>query len=1188
MNKIGAPHADELGLINPQADNSCSSDGANRCEARATGATLGTKSIWNSMCRGGGSPGKSLGKTSGKSCWELKVFVLSTAKPRDVIENGNSFKPAAQTTTNADGTSTSLIPGPVTTEEKVQKKNDVKARKDLEQIHEDDLEEMDLKWQLALLSMRTRRFFQKTSRQITINGSDTVRYDNSKKGLVNVEETSSKAMVAIDGAGLFSPPNLDLSYSGLEEFQQPEFEGYGPKTSKSVSEDISNEVRESPDAPLVEELVSNDKLEKKTVFPTVAKIEFVRPKQQEKPVRKLVKYAEMYRLTAITIKGKGWFIHKKKIKGYVDSGCSRHMTGTCPISQTSRNLMEDMLPLGEEPKEGKLLMCDKKNSVLFTDTGCFVLSLDFKLADESQVLLKVPRKNNMYSVDMKNIIPKECLTCLVAKATLDESMLWHRRLGHVNFKTINKLVKENLVRGLPSKHFENDQTCVACLKGKQHKASYTDDQSYKTALDPTEGPSTLIHRGEAGRQFHRCWPTRLNPDATPTPVTDTHTTTSVTNAQIQAMINEGVTAALAARTGARRPVQVARECTYPDFLKCQPLNFKGTEGLVGLTQWFEKIESVYSISNCIVACQVKFATCTLQGNALTWWNSHVKTTTHEAAHAMPWRTLKKMMTDKYCPRGEIKKLEFEMWNLKVKGNDVVAYSQRFQELALMCDRMFPEEIDQVEKYIGGLPDTIHGSVMATKPKTMQDAIEFATELMDKKIKHYGLEPSADNKRPEMVIGNHTEGLNLCRDYRSPPNVNTRANQRACFECGAQGHFKKDCPKLKNNNNRGNQAGNAKAQAKVTMPLLVCAEKIVIPYSFETEILIIRANITATQDEDKSKEKQLEDVPVVQEFPEVFLEVLLARAPYRLAPSEMKELAKQLQELTDKGFTNDTSVLAWGALVCIHVEPSKDRIYQARASPKTPTRFANFWALLRIIEDSLEAQLFKTVEAEVVYGQPILPYMRKQRFHRILRCFKEGLGAVLMQREKVIAYASRQLKIHEKNYTTHDLELGALVNASKNIGGTIATSTVKLLIDYDCESFYHPGKANVVADLRPEALKPETSEKKDLEIKQRIQTARDRQKSYANLKRKLMEFQVGDKVMLKVSPWKGVVHFGKREKLNPRYVRPFKVLKKSFRLEGTGQVDDKLHLIRALEIMDLEDKTIEAKPLPQFVQGSMEL
>ncbi|GJW85268.1 hypothetical protein Tco_0158413 [Tanacetum coccineum] len=137
----------------------------------------------------------------------------------------------------------------------------------LKQIHEDDIEEMDLKWQLALLSMRTR----------------------SSRRIVNVEETSSKAMVAIDGAGLFSPPTLDLSNSGLEEFQQPDFEGYGPKTSKSVNEFISNEVRETPDALLVEELVSNDKLEKKIVSPT--KIEFVGPKQQEKPV----KYAEMYR-----------------------------------------------------------------------------------------------------------------------------------------------------------------------------------------------------------------------------------------------------------------------------------------------------------------------------------------------------------------------------------------------------------------------------------------------------------------------------------------------------------------------------------------------------------------------------------------------------------------------------------------------------------------------------------------------------------------------------------------------------------------------------------------------------------------------------------------------------------------------------------------------------------------------------
>ncbi|GJU03206.1 putative ribonuclease H-like domain-containing protein [Tanacetum coccineum] len=116
-------------------------------------------------------------------------------------------------------------------------------------------------------------------------------------------------------------------------------------------------------------------------------------------------------------------------------------------------------------------MCDKKNSVLFTETECIVLSLDFKLLDESQVLLKVPRQKNMYSFDLKNVVHSRGLTCLFAKATIDESNLWHRRLSHINFKTMNKLVRGNLVRGLPLKIFENDHTCVAYQKGKQHKAS---------------------------------------------------------------------------------------------------------------------------------------------------------------------------------------------------------------------------------------------------------------------------------------------------------------------------------------------------------------------------------------------------------------------------------------------------------------------------------------------------------------------------------------------------------------------------------------------------------------------------------------------------------------------------------------------------------------------------------------------
>nr|GFC01076.1 hypothetical protein [Tanacetum cinerariifolium] len=238
-------------------------------------------------------------------------------------------------------------------------------------------------------------------------------------------------------------------------------------------------------------------------------------------------------------------------------------------------------------------------------------------------------------------------------------------------------------------------------------------------------------------------------------------TTTVTEAQLQALINQGVAAAMAEAKESR--VRNGYGSNGP----CQPLNFKGTEGVIGLTQWFEKMESVFNISNYTAACQVKYAVCTPQGVALTWWNSYVKTVTLEVAQALPWKTLKKMMTDKYCPRGKIKKLETKMWELKTKGTDVIGYSRHFQELALM-----------VEKYIGRVPDTIHDSVKATKPKTMHKAIEFATELMDKRIrdavenkkKFEGTSGNNQNQPQQnkrqntgraYVVGNSDRNINLC-------------------------------------------------------------------------------------------------------------------------------------------------------------------------------------------------------------------------------------------------------------------------------------------------------------------------------------------------------------------------------------------------------------------------------------------
>ncbi|GJY97825.1 putative reverse transcriptase domain-containing protein [Tanacetum coccineum] len=472
-----------------------------------------------------------------------------------------------------------------------------------------------------------------------------------------------------------------------------------------------------------------------------------------------------------------------------------------------------------------------------------------------------------------------------------------------------------------------------------------------------------------------------------------------------------VTAALAARDanrngddnhtsgmGGRSTERVVRECTYQDFMKC----------------------------------------------ALTWWNSYVLTVSHDVAYAMTWADLRKKMTDKYCPRNEMKKLEAELWNLKVKGTDVIGYNQRFQELALLCVRMFPEESDKIERYIGGLPDMIHGNIIASNPKTMQEAVEMATELMDKKVNTIA-ERQAENKR---------KFENTSRNNQNQQQQNKRQNTEGHWvrpetyflRVWSQGNFKRECPKLKNNKNRGNQVGNDKAPAKVyavghagTNPgsnvvtgtfllnnryasilfdtgvdrsfmstafssqmditpstldhyydveladgriiglntiLRVCTLNLlnhpfnrnlmlvelgsydaiigmdwlasnrgpkahlhIIWYSKTQEYMlkgcpVFLAHVTTKEVEDKSEKKRLEDVPIVRDFPEVFPEDLpglpltrqvefqidlvpgaapVARAPYRLAPSKMKELSEQLKELSDKGFIRPSSS-PWGAPV----------------------------------------------------------------------------------------------------------------------------------------------------------------------------------------------------------------------------------------------------------------------------------
>ncbi|GJR50306.1 putative reverse transcriptase domain-containing protein [Tanacetum coccineum] len=926
----------------------------------------------------------------------------------------------------------------------------------------------------------------------------------------------------------------------------------------------------------------------------------------------------------------------------------------------------------------------------------------------------------------------------------------------------------------------------------------------------------------------------------------------------------------------------------------------------------------------------------------------------------------------------------EIWDLKVKGTDMASYTQRFQELALMCGRMFLEESNMVEKYMGGLPDMIQENVMSTKPKTMEETVEMENNLMDQKLRSLA-ELQIENKRKQdenyknnqnqqqqnkrqntgkaytarpsekmeysgslpkcSKCNYHHNGScapmchkcikvgHLARNCKSTSNAvdaeklikpkrATRANQKGtgCYECGAQGNFKKECPKLKNKN-RGNQGGTGNAQVKVYMvgnagtnpdsnvvtgTFLLNNRYASILFdttadrSFVSTVSSSLIDITPTTldhyyNVELANGKIIgintiiwglfpEDLSGLPSTREVEFQIDLIpgvapveRAPYRLAPSEMKELSKQLQELSDKGFIRPSSS-PWGApFLFVKKKDGSFRMYidyrelnkltvknryplpriddlfdQLQGSsvyskinlrlgyhqirvregdiPKTAfrTRYGHYefqvmpfgltnapTVFIDLVNRVCKPYLDKFV---IVFIDDILIYSKNKEEHEehlkiILELLKKeelyakfskyefwipkkklafewgdkqeaafqtlknklcsahilalpqgaknfivycdashkGLGAVLMQNEKVIAYASQKLKIHEKNYTTHDLELGAVVFALKicrhYLYGTKCTvftdhkslqhildqkelnmrqrRWLELLSYYDYEIRYHPRKANVVANalsrkerIKPlriralvmniglnlpkqileaqiEAQKPENIKKEDVggiirkdipkeklepcadgtlclngrrheeywwpnikadiatyvrkcltcakrslqkalgtsldmstayhletdeqsertiqnledmlracvinfrngwvkhlplvefsynniyhasikaapfealygrkcrlpvcwaEIKKRIQAARDRQKSYADLKHKLMEFQVGDIVMLKVSPWKGVVRFGKRGKLNPRYVRPFKMLAK------VGAVDYKLELPQEL-------------------------
>ncbi|GJQ89644.1 putative reverse transcriptase domain-containing protein [Tanacetum coccineum] len=973
--------------------------------------------------------------------------------------------------------------------------------------------------------------------------------------------------------------------------------------------------------------------------------------------------------------------------------------------------------------------------------------------------------------------------------------------------------------------------------------------------------------------------------------TSTSEAPAMTQASIRKLVADSVTTALEAqaatmanadntnRNTGEREAPVARKCSYKEFMSCQPINFKGSEGAVGFIRWFERTESMFSRSNCIEDCKVKFATATLTEEALSWWNSFAQPIGIEEAYKITWVEFKKLLIKNYCPRSEVQKMEDEFYHLTVKGNDLKTYVRRFQELTTLRQETF--------RAYAATP-TENNGYTGNRP-------------LCKKCTLHHIGPCTVKCNTCNKVGHLTKN---CRNKGPATGSNLLPVTVTCHACGEKGHYANQCRKTTNNNAQGraymlrdrnahqdpnvvtgmfllNQhlarvlfdSGADKSFVSISLASMLNIPPITIDtfYNIEmadgnlvsTNTVIQGCTLTLLNQPFKidlmpiklgsfdvvigmdwlSKyhariicDEKVIHIPIKGETLIIRGAAPVARALYRLAPSEMQELSNQLQELSDRGSSVYSKI---DLRSCYHQLRVRDEDilktafrtryghYEFQVMPfgltNAPTVFMDL--MNRVCKPYLDKFVIVFIDDILIYSRNkeehanhlriILELLKKEKLYakfskcdfwiRIVQFLghlidsqglhvdpakievvknwtspttpteicqflglagnddfvvycdasHQCLGAVLMQRENVIAYASRQLKPNEENYTTHDLELGAVVFALKIWRHYLYGTKY-----YDCEICYHPGKANVITDAlsRKERIKPlrvrslvmnihlklpsqilkaqteaikeenikaenlrgmdkafeichdgtryiknqswlphfgnmidlimheshkskysihpgsdkmyqdlkklywlpnmkeiiadyhasikvapfealygrkcrspvcqtevgdvqltgpkiihETTEK-IVQIRQRLQAARDRQRSYANVRRKPLEFQVGDHVMLKVSPRKCVIRFGKRGKLNPRYIGPFKILERiglvAYKLEHPEelsnvhstfhvsnlkkclsdeslvipmkelQLDDKLNFVEEpVEIMDREVKQLKQSRIP---------
>nr|GEW82461.1 putative reverse transcriptase domain-containing protein [Tanacetum cinerariifolium] len=856
----------------------------------------------------------------------------------------------------------------------------------------------------------------------------------------------------------------------------------------------------------------------------------------------------------------------------------------------------------------------------------------------------------------------------------------------------------------------------------------------------------------------------------------------LTQAAIRRMIKDNVDAAIAVErarqenvrndasgTGPTRGqdvVPAVHEYTFAGFMKYNPTAFCSTKGVVELMRWFEKTKSVFGISECAEGKKVRFAAATLQGPALTWWNSKTITIGLESVNRMPWTEMKQLMT-------------------------------RFNELALMCPRMVEPERVKVDAYIRGLTDNIKGDVTSSRPANLSEAMCMAYKLKDQKVQARDERILEGKKRKwESFQGGNSSGKGNQKDNsrQTLQNNQRQGNARAMVKLEEVGEVRGRAYAIKDAEPKGpNVITGASYEVELADGRVVSKNTVLkgctlnlVSHVFEIDLCrlsmahkyveqgchLFLAHVT----KDKSKEKRMEDVHVICDFHEVFPEELqglppprqvefridlvlgaapVARASYRLAPSEMKELSVQLQELLEKGFIRSSSSLSGAPVlfvkkkmdllecssvyskidlrsgyhqlcikeeyisitafrtryghfefqvmpfgltnapvvfmdlinpVCkpyldkfvivfiddilvyskdkeehenhlkiilellkkerlyvkfskcdfwldsiqfmghvidrsgVHVDPTKIKAIKSWVASMMPTEVRRFLRLAMYYRRFIEGGSDEERKCRgIKFGGLIKPIFE---FHPDgTRCFK---NRVWLSRFGGLRYLVMH-ESHKSKYSIHSgsdkmyQDLKPLYRWS-NMKANIATAyhpqtdgqrekTKQTLKDMLCACVIDFGSSwdrhlplvefsyNNSYHTSIKAAPYEALTKKIVQIKNHLLAARSRQKSYANKSAKQLEFEVGDMVLLKVSPWKGDVRFRKHRKLSLRYIGPFKILARvshvAYTLElpeelkgihkGDAvipldeiQLDDKLHTIE--EPMEVVDK--EVKPLRQ--------